>query len=307
MEFIKQILNLKEQFRTSNKFELPGDFKNIVISGMGGSGIAGKIFQDIYLDKPLFVNESYEIPKWVDQSTLFIGISYSGNTEETLTAMEAAIKSGAWTVTISSGGKISGMGTANIRVPAGLQPRSALGYLVNPLLDTFGLVDGPGKEKIYKLLDGLDREHAFLDHIAGEIVRDEKIPVLLTLPRFRSVGFRWKTQFNENAKILAFSLNFPELDHNDIMAFEKSYHRDRFYPIVIGDTKNSQILKRVRVTSDITGYKFTLLPVKGNSLVEKMIYTIHCADYVSYQASILRGLDPEDVSVIEKLKDELRK
>ncbi|MEM0155120.1 MAG: bifunctional phosphoglucose/phosphomannose isomerase [Thermoplasmataceae archaeon] len=307
MEFYEQILSLKEQFKTSDKFQLPGNFKNMVISGMGGSGIAGKIFQDLYNEKLLFVNESYDIPRWVDQYTLFIGISYSGNTEETLAALEAAIKAGAQTVSISSGGKISRMASTNVVVPGGLQPRSALGYLVSPLLNTFNIINSAGKERVYELLDELDKEHKFLDLVASEIVEDEKIPVLLTLPGFRSAGFRWKTQFNENAKILSFSLNFPELDHNDIMAFERSYLRERFYPIVIGDTTNSQMEKRISATSNLTGYKFKLLPVKGKNPVEKIMYAIHCADYVSYHASILRGLDPEDVSVIEKLKSELVK
>lgn len=307
MDFLEQIQNLKDQFRSTTRFDLPNNFRNVVISGMGGSGIAGRIFQEIYTGKPVFVNETYDIPSWVDSSTLFIGISYSGNTEETLTSIESARKAGATVIGISSGGKLTDLSIRNVSVPRGFQPRAALGYLLAPLLNSFDVINDKGRESVFRMLEDLDREHEELKSVASEIVNEEKIPVLLTLPGFRSVGIRWKTQFNENAKLLSFSLNFPELDHNDIMAFEKTYLRDRFYPILIGDTENVHIKKRIAVTSDLTGFKFRSLQLKGKNLLEKAIYSVHCGDYVSYHASRIRGVDPEDVGVIEKLKTELAK
>ncbi|QRF74666.1 Glucose-6-phosphate isomerase [Thermoplasmatales archaeon] len=306
MDFLEQIRNLKEQFRTDYKFSLPDRYSNIVISGMGGSGIAGKIFQELYSDKPLFVNEDYEIPAWVGSSTLFIAISYSGNTEETLSAVKKAQAAGAHIVKISSGGKLEEIPGVQVTVPGGIQPRSALGYLLATLLNSFGMLSA-ARNGIYELLESIDESNGFLKEMARNIADNRLIPLILTLPGFRSTGTRWKTQFNENAKLLAFSLNFPELDHNDIMAFERSYNREKFYPIVIGDTRNKQIAKRVKVTPLLTGYRFNSLEPRGESLLERILYTIHCGDYLSYYVSASLNLDPEDVDIIERLKSELAK
>jgi len=304
MDFLEQIRNLKDQFRTGSKFTLPDEFKNVVISGMGGSGIAGRIFQELYHGKPTVVNEGYEIPEWVDASTLFIAISYSGNTEETISSTTMAHSAGANIVKISSGGKLSKLPGLQVTVPGGVQPRSALGYLLSPLLNSFGMLS-PVRDRVYRLIGSVDEDSSFLKSIASEIASNQLIPLILALPGFTSTGIRWKTQFNENAKLMAFSLNFPELDHNDIMAFEKSYMRERFFPIVIGDTTNEQINKRVRITSKLTGLRFSAVRPRGESLLEKVLYTIHCGDYLSYYTSLFRKLDPEDVGIIEKLKSEL--
>ncbi len=304
MDFLEQIKNLKEQFRSDSKFPLPDNFENVVISGMGGSGIAGRIFQELYHEKPIIVNDGYEIPEWVNASTLFVAISYSGNTEETISAATRAHSAGATIVKISSGGKLSKLPGLQVTVPGGVQPRSALGYLLAPLLNSFGLLS-TARDRVYRLMGSVDDDNNFLKSIASEIAGSQLIPLILTLPGFTSTGIRWKTQFNENAKLMAFSLNFPELDHNDIMAFEKSYLREKFFPIVIGDTANKQVTKRVRITSELTGLKFSTIRPRGESLLEKVLYTIHCGDYLSYYTSLFRKLDPEDVGIIEKLKSEL--
>ncbi len=134
MNFDEELKTLKDQIKFGGRFEVK-DHENIVIAGMGGSGISGKILSEFYSKKPLFVVDDYNIPDFVDEKTEFFAVSYSGNTEETLHAANQAKKKGAHVHAITSGGSLSKMNYDTILIPSGLQPRSALGYLLMPLVN----------------------------------------------------------------------------------------------------------------------------------------------------------------------------
>ncbi len=302
MEFIDELRFLKEQLKFKGRFNLPKSFDNVVIAGMGGSGIAGMIFQEIYSKKPVFMVNDYEIPEFVSKSTLFIGISYSGNTEEILTATRSAIKKGAYVVTISSGGALAGHGKQHVRIPrSDLQPRSATGYMLMPLLRSFGLVKESEIKEAYSLLSGLDRRHGECITHAKSIVKSKAIPITYGSRPFRVVAYRWKTQFNENAKLLSYSSNFPELNHNDTLALADTYRKNEFYFLVF-ESEDSRIRKRIEVTKKITKSTFNMVKIKGSTTIPKIFYMIHYSDYVSYWVGKLRGINPADVLLIEKLK-----
>ena len=306
MEFIDELRFLKEQLKFKEKFELPKHFDNVVMAGMGGSGISNKIFQEMYTDRPLFLIDDYEIPNFVSKSTLFIAISYSGTTEETVNAAQNAIKKGAYVVTISSGGTLSELGDQRIRIPRGdLQPRSATGYMLLSLMRSFGMVKDSDIEETYAILSKLDNEHKEATAHAQAIKKSDCVPVIYGAMPYRSVAYRWKTQFNENSKIIAYSSYFPEINHNDTLALAKTYRKKDFYFMVF-ESEDRRIAKRIRVTEKITNSSFNMIKLVGKSPLAKLFYLLHYGDYVSYELALLRGIDPAEVELLLTLKSAMK-
>lgn len=302
MEFIDELRFLKEQLKFKERFELPKHFDNVVMAGMGGSGISNKIFQEMYTEKPLFLIDDYEIPNFVSKSTLFIAISYSGTTEETVNAVQSAIKKGAHVVTISSGGTLSELGDQRIKIPRNdLQPRSAMGYMLLPLMRSFGMVKDSDIEETYDLLSKLDSDHKDATRHAQDIKKLDSVPVIYGAMPYRNVAYRWKTQFNENSKIIAYSSYFPELNHNDTLALAKTYRKKDFYFMVF-ESEDKRIAKRIRVTEKITNSSFNMIRLVGKSSLAKLFYLLHYGDYVSYELALLRGIDPAEVELLLTLK-----
>ncbi len=305
MDFKEELGTLKSQLVFDQKVDVPDDTANVVIAGLGGSGIAGRIFQELYSSKPVMIADDYTAPSFVSKSTLFIAISYSGNTEETLSSTADAKARGAHIVTISAGGKLYGQGDQNIRIPRrDLQPRSVTGYMIMPLLRGFGIVSEEEADGSYKLLDALDNDNIECLVHAKAIMEGSCIPAIFGSHPYKGVAYRWKTQFNENAKVLAYSNSFPELNHNDTMALAQTYLKDRFYFMVFG-SESERIKKRIEVTQEITASQFNIIEPKGRTYIERMFYLLHYGDYVSYHLAVLRGADPADISLIERLKAEL--
>jgi glucose/mannose-6-phosphate isomerase len=308
MEYIEEITSLKEQISFRGMIDVPSAIDNIVIAGMGGSGIAGRIFKEFYTKKPVTLVRSYDIPEFVGPKTLFVAISYSGNTEETLLATKKAREKGAQITAISTGGKLAELVKDTVIVPDGYQPRSAVGYLTIPLLSGFELFNEPELDVAKKLLINSDVNVNPYKKFADEIFSGSKIPVIFGTPGFDSVAYRWKTQFNENAKVLAYSTSFPELNHNDTMALENTYRKDEFYFFVLTHKPlEKEIADRIRITSKLCKFEMKEVEGEGTSLFSKVFTLIHKGDYISYFLAQKRGVDPRNVAVIENLKNELRK
>lgn len=306
MDFLDELRTLKEQVLFRDSFSIDqAKYNKIIISGMGGSGIVGNIFSELYNKKPVSVVSDYDIPEFADDKTLFIAISYSGNTEETLSTLDQAEKAGCHIVGITSGGKLSLRKHKIIKIPSGLQPRSSLGYMIMPLINSLMPISEETRLSASALLGKIDSENEEMRLLAEEIGREKLIPFVLGFSPFRWVAYRWKTQFNENSKILAFSNSFPELNHNETMPYKGSYRKDLFRFIVIGNPLNERIKKRIKITAEITDTEFTYVPDQGNSLFEKLFALIHKGDYLTYHLARYLGVDPTDVSLIERLKREL--
>ncbi len=304
MNFLDELKNLKEQIKIKNRFDINFDFDNIVISGMGGSGVVGNIFQEYYRGKPVITVGDYGIPDFVNEKTLFIGISYSGNTEETLDNTEEAKNKGAHVVGITSGGKLETMVDNKIIIPSGIQPRSALGSMLMPLYNTFNLVSDEQLDGIYQTLDSVDQNHDEMKNDAFKIYENSYIPIIFGSRPYKSVAYRWKTQFNENAKTFAFYNSFPELNHNDTMPLKSAYRRDEYLYYVF-ESDNPRVNQRIRITQEITGSQFNLIKSPSDQYFNKLFYLIHYADYLTYQLALIRNVDPTDVSTIEELKQKL--
>ncbi len=300
MHMIEELRSLKNQLLFDGSFE-HGTFKNIVIAGMGGSGIAGSIFAELYHKHPVCTLSDYSVPAYVDSDTLFIAISYSGNTEETISAYREAEMRGARMVAITSGGELEKMCKSTVKIPSGLQPRSALGYMLSPIVRSM-VDDGSTQLKeAASVVKAVDEDTSSLRGIAESMVASERIPIILGYSPYSSVAYRWQTQFNENAKILAFSSSFPELDHNQIVALGKSYGLNKFQFFVFGGS-TGRVRDRIQFTLDLAGIEAIEIPMAGKSPVARTMHFVHTGDYISYFAALSRKVEPADVAIIEELK-----
>ena len=285
-----------------NVFPNSDKFNKIVIFGMGGSGIAGSIFQELYSDTPVISINDYRVPNFVEKSTLVIGISYSGNTVETITALDECLEAGARVVSITSGGVLSQEKYDPLIIPSGLQPRSAIGYLLIPLINTFMSFSASDYKEAASLTRDLDDNNSDIKELAESIVRNRQIPFIYGFTPFKSLAYRWKTQFNENSKIFAYSGFFPEMDHNDIIPMKSTYRKDEFRFLVFGAGDNKFITERINATAELTDSQFTIIEPRGKSILAKLFYLIHYGDYLSYYVAKARGIDPKEVEVITQLK-----
>jgi len=319
--YLELVGNIAGQIEEASRLDLSklpvGHFNKIVVSGMGGSSIAGAILQSYMHDSkiPVFVSRGYELPEVTDRNTLVFVVSYSGDTEETLHALKYAFRKGATTVAITSGGKLLKKFTEQqlpyVKIPDDMQPRAALAYLLIPMLNVLAklkLLSGVSKdisETIAALKQTSYEEKA--KTLAGKIVG--KVPLIYASERFASVAYRWKTQFNENAKIHAFSDTFSELNHNSLMGFNNL--NANYYVIILEDEDDHpRIRTRMRVTREIIAKKdvhTTQILIKGENLLTRLISAIHIGDLTSIQLAFLTNTDPEPVDVIENLKQKLGK
>lgn len=299
----EEILSLKDQVRSRDSVDFdPKRFKSVIVAGMGGSGIAGHILADIYDRVPVIPLSGYNLPAFADSSSLVIAISYSGNTEETISCFDQARERGCPTVAITSGGTLSRSSGTVIKVPGGLQPRSAIGYMIMPLLRSFmNLGDQDAARIRSAIISAFDRE-VEIKRLAEEMASGNRTPIVFGTPEFRGVALRWKTQFNENSKVVAYSTFLPEANHNDT-AWMPSYDEDRFKLIAFRSI-DPRINLRIDLTQKITGRKFHVIGSDG-TLIERIFFLIAYGDLLSYHLGVLRGIDPLDVSVLSRLKEGL--
>jgi glucose/mannose-6-phosphate isomerase len=300
----------------------------IVVSGMGGSAIGGDLmrtFVEATSPIPVSVNRSYTLPAHVDDRTLLVASSYSGNTEETLAALEVAIERGSHVFCITSGGRLLSLarehGFPHIVIPGGLPPRAALPYSFAPqlaLATNLGLVDVslPDQTEIVRVLqEGVERYSDLNGNDAldlATIVKDHVALIYSAAGFLEAVNVRWCGQLEENAKTLAFGNVFPEMNHNEIVGWDHSEaFLNHFGVIVLRDRDDHpRIQHRFDVTRDILQRKAAFWIEKetmGEGRLARMFSLIQLADWTSYYLSFLNGVDPTTIKLIDKLKEELSK
>ena len=303
----------------SIEVELP-DVKpaSVVVTGMGGSGIAGDILNDwLDLRVPFDVCKSYKLPTWVDEKSLVIAISYSGDTDETLTCVLEAVKKNAQLVTITSGGRLEEMcktlGKPCIKVPPGLAPRAALPYSLFSAILVFkklGLAmdkEGEIKESI-ELLRTIreemapERENNQAKNIARMI--NGTIPIIYAPIHLRGVALRLKNQFNENSKIISKAEFFPELCHNEIVGLSSAPKNLSF--LFLRDAGESkQMKKRIEFTEKLLGGRnSTTIWARGRGRLARILSLVYLGDFISFYLAILQGVDPTPTPEIAQLKAE---
>lgn len=295
---------------------------NIYVAGLGGSGIGANFVAEFVKDElkiPYLIGKGYDNPAFIGKNTLYVASSYSGNTEETLTALSKIENSGAKIIIISSGGKLIAIakekGYDYIQVPNNWpSPRACLGYsLVQQLfvLHKLGFIKRTVIDNVKSSIDLIKYDQDEIKNKAEKIAQiiNGKIPVIYTTDRMESVAMRFRQQINENSKFLAWHHVIPEMNHNELVGW-----RDTYDNLAVVYFRNKDDFHRNAVRMDInkeviSKYTNTIIEIysKGQSLVEKSIYLVHLGDWVSWYLAQLRGVDALEVNVIDHLKGELAK
>lgn len=312
-----------------HNFDIPaieGDFNNIVYAGMGGSSLSASLSQTWPGHKlPFEICRTYDIPAYVGEKTLFIAASFSGSTEETLSALAQAEAKGATIVCISSGGKLSEIAEAKsyplAKLPAISQPRYAtlaiLKAIVQIMIAT-GQCDASKATDLENLAKELEPN---LKKFRADVPTDQNpakqlalelagsSPVIYSSSLFAGVAYKWKISINENAKNVAWYGIYPEFNHNEFLGWS-SHPIDKPYKIInlISSFDHPQIKKRFEITERMLSGKkpsAEVVNLQGDTILSQMIYGTTFGDFVSLYLALINGLNPSPVDLIQKLKAEL--
>lgn len=315
---------LSEAIAIGNKAKLTeskNKISNVLICGLGGSGIGGSIVSELVAanaNVPINVAKGYFIPAYVNESTLVIISSYSGNTEETLNCMTLAIKKNAKIVSITSGGKVLEISQSknldHIVVPGGMPPRACLGYSLTQLffvLDFFGVISIKFKTQLEVAAKLIEAEESNIIAEATSIAEKlfGKIPVIYATTFNEGIAIRFRQQLNENAKMLCWHQVIPEMNHNELVGWTEK-NSALSVLIFLDKDEYSRNLARVEINKEvISKYAAHVTEVfsKGNSEIEKAFYFIHLGDWVSIILGEMRGADLMEINVINHLKSALSK
>lgn len=325
-EMLDQIRSLPEQLTWSAAVDVPhiGTNSEILLVGMGGSGIAGDYASVVARPSAtrVTVHKGYgPLPPWaMRQRPLVIAASYSGNTEETLDTTVSAWESGLSVATVSTGGRLGELATEHgwrgVTVPSGMQPRAALGYMFGATLRIMEASNSIGDQRLAfleasRLAETLVEEGSAAWEEASRLAEqiEGRIPIVYgSGPVSSTVAERWKTQLNENAKVPSWHSRLPELDHNEIVGWETMAEttRDLFVVIVLTDrSDDDRIATRIHHTRDLTkGAVPWLGPVasQGSSELARLISLTVVGDLTSWMLAGRLGVDPVAVATIENLK-----
>jgi len=317
------IPRLKEAIEIGNSAALkpyPKPIDNIVITGLGGSGIGGKIVSQLVAKEcliPIVINNDYGLPGFANENTLVIACSYSGNTEETLSALEIALEKGAEVACVTSGGKFETIakekGLNHIMIPAGNPPRSCLPYSLTQLfylLNHYGLISKDFEPQLKSSVELLKKEEENIIINAKELAKKltGKTPVIYAESAHEGVAIRFRQQIDENSKQLCWHHVFPEMNHNELVGWAGG--KDEYAVILLrtpDDHPRTQI--RMDLSKDIFKKHSVVEEVlsKGENPVERSLYLILFGDWVSYYLSVENKVDPVEVNIIDYLKGELGK
>ncbi len=330
-----QIRGLPEQCRQAwdkaCKFKLPSgysDVDKVVILGMGGSAIGGDLLRGLSddLSRPLvLVHRDYDLPAWVDERTLVIGASYSGNTEETISGFTQALKADCKRLVISTGGRLTELAREN-KVPVFIiehasPPRAALGYGFLPLLALMGnlgfisakAANVNGMVRALETLETSWQENSPSERNQAKMLAARlygKIAVAYGAGILTDVARRWKTQINENSKQWAFFETLPELNHNAVLGYQfPADMADRLYVIFLRcQSLHPRTLIRYKITGEILdqrGIPHQYVDSHGGNDLKHVMGLVLLGDWVSYYLAMLNGIDPSPIPEIDLLKKRL--
>lgn len=302
-----------EGYKLGASVNIDGNFTRVVFCGMGGSALGGRIIKSYIGNKiPVFIVDDYTLPDFVGKESLVFAVSYSGDTEEALETCSQAIKNKTSPVIITSAGRLETLGLKNsipiIKLPGGLQPRMSYGYQlfsILRILDNLRIVkDTKATTENAAVFIGKEKEKikARAMETAKKLVG--KIPLIYSSKNLEAAAYKWKKNFNENAKTMAFTNVFPEHNHNELNGFIRP--NGNFHIIFIRDKDDHpRVRKRMDVAKKITeenGIGSTVVEAQGNNLLERILSTIYLGDWASYYLAMEYGVDPSPVELIQKFK-----
>lgn len=302
--------------------------RNVVIAGMGGSSLAADMLNTMIKDwfgVPIEVVKGYELPGYAWQNTLVIASSHSGNTEETLSCYRQARERGCQVAVLSTGGSLGELaetdGVTRIMIPTGGQPRMAIFKHMRALLkllENFHLIDDDLYTKMEQSKDWLEREanawHPDVpihENYAKQLalIAVGKTPIFYGGPKTAPVAYKWKISWNENAKNTAWMNQYPEFNHNEFIGWS-SHPVEK--PFAVFDIVSAYDSARIHERMDLSDRllsgrrpKAVQISLRGESLLQEMLWGCVLADYVSIYVAILNGVNPAPVELVERFKKEL--
>lgn len=324
-----EMLLQAEKFSAGVTLPVPEKIAQVLVVGMGGSAIAGDIAADIFFKKsrvPILTSRSYNLPEHVGPDAVLFALSYSGETEEVLSAVREAEKRGAKVVCITSGGKLRELAESKryplFLVPSGYQPRVALPFLLVSFLSglrKLGVI-APQEEEIREavsLLPTLRDECGPAKHLRSNPAKQlakklaGRVPIIFgSTGTTGAAALRFKTQLNENSKMTAVASLFPELDHNEIVnlsVLKKDAHD--FSLVVLRDEEDHErVKKRIEITKSLVTRQLggvSEISSRGRSKLARILSLVFVCDLVSIYLALLQEIDPTPVEVISRLKKEL--
>lgn len=320
-DFSKHIRHAVEIGQNANLTSFEGEVKNVLVSGLGGSGIGGTVVSEIlasHAQVPILVNKNYQLPAYVNEHTLVIASSYSGNTEETLEAFTAAEKAGAEIACITGGGKLlekaETKGLNHIVIPGGNPPRSMFGYSFTEqffILKNYGIIGNEFEADLLASADLLDAEEENIQQEAKAIAEKLKgtCPIVYSTAPYAGVSVRFRQQLNENSKMLGWSSPIPEMNHNELVGWAGA-SKDQsvvFFSCEDDYERNALRAKISRGIMEKYTSNITEVVAKGATQLQRSFYLVHMGDWISFYLAEMNGVDVVEVNVIDHLKGELAK
>ena len=304
--------------------------RHIVISGMGGSAIGGEILKDWRRDElpiPIEISRDYTLPAYANEDTLVFVISYSGETEETLSSFVDALHRKCMVVSITSGGHLlffsKRLNLPFVQIPAALPPRAAIPYLFFPLpilLEKMGVLSSV-KEEIDEAIwvmkslgeansSKIPVKNNLAKKLALELVGT--VPVVYGFKQYNAIAHRLKTQFNENSKVVSWYDFFSELNHNEVVGWEAPEALTKHFSVIIIRDHNEpdKIKRRIDATKSLAlkgANKVLEIYASGDGKLARMFSVLHLGDFVSVYLAILQNKDPTPVKTISDIKKEMEK
>ncbi|MCD6398632.1 MAG: bifunctional phosphoglucose/phosphomannose isomerase [Candidatus Aenigmarchaeota archaeon] len=288
----------KEGFELGERIKIKKP-ENILVCGMGGSGITGNFLEEMDLNIPVIVNKSDKIPRFVSKNTLVFCVSYSGNTRETISCYKKSKKRGANIVVITSGGKLGKMTKKNlIKIPSGFVPRAAFGYLFFSIL---GVLEKSGLMKISKEVKEIEKLNSGYFNKRGKELSKlfyKKMPLVYS--NSHAVAYRWKTGLNENSKTLCLASTSTEIFHNEIEGYN-NLNTKPFAIILDIDGKVNSKLKKILRKKQI-GFK----EIGFNGKLIGRMKGLWLSDFTSYYLGLKYKENPEETKMIDWFKKNSR-
>ena len=314
-----------------NRFELPREYSkvsSVVIAGMGGSAIGGDIVRRLALAEskvPVWVHRDYGLPAFVDENTLVIASSYSGNTEETLSAFTASLGIGARKLAITSGGKLEDLagkeGIPTFLIEYQAPPRAAFPHSFIPLLGILQKLNlladkSADMQESVDVLNNLSRDLIETTPLSSNPAKQlatrlrGRIAVIYGAEILSEIAQRWKGEFNENSKAWAFFESFPELNHNAAVGYEFPIEvKDKMLVLILHSSLlGPRNLLRYEATAKLlakAGISYELIEARGQSALAQMLSLVLLGDYSSFYLAILNEVDPSSTDAINFVKQYL--
>lgn len=316
--YLGWVHQLEKGLEEWGRVRVEGDFSNIAVFGMGGSGIVGDyvaVLSNEHGGLPVIVSKSHRVPRFICKKTLAVMVSYSGNTLETLLALEKVLDRAGGLVVVSSDGRLEKIaeerGLPFVRVVKGIAPRTGLPHMLYGVL---GVLDASGytivsreeAEKAYRFLGDVMSEAVDTGYrVASYLYEHKGLLVIATHTPYEALAIRGKNEFNENSKIPVKAEVAPEWMHNDIVGWEKPFEGNKYTVLAISDPSDKPGSRLVDFMTNV--YERNNIPVfrlelRGSCLLEKLLYGSLVLGFASVKLARMRGLDPLKTTSIAEYK-----